>query len=366
MHKIVTGLLLSLIMISLLAQGVMPTAAQDGETQEPIKVVTKEIEPFVFVDEEQVSGFSIDLWQALAAELGIDYENEIVTTVQEQLDAVETNQADVAIAAISITADRETRIDFSHRYFESGLGILTRSSSSTPLLDTFRLALSPTLLRLLVFLILTIVIAGHIIWLIERWRNEEFPQTYLRGVSEGVWWAAVTVTTVGYGDKTPIGRLGRLFGIFWMFAGLFIIANFTAGVTSQLTLQTLQGTINGPEDLPGKRIVTVAGSTSDEWLEIEGIGHQTVPTIEEAYAMLDSGTVQAVVYDHPVLLYFALQNEDKGLIVPGEPFNKEDYGIAFPAGSPLREEINRALLVLLENGTYDRIAHKWFGFGSGY
>ncbi|MFL7869238.1 MAG: transporter substrate-binding domain-containing protein, partial [Anaerolineales bacterium] len=127
MHKIVTGLLLSLIMISLLAQGVMPTAAQDGETQEPIKVVTKEIEPFVFVDEEQVSGFSIDLWQALAAELGIDYENEIVTTVQEQLDAVETNQADVAIAAISITADRETRIDFSHRYFESGLGILTRS-----------------------------------------------------------------------------------------------------------------------------------------------------------------------------------------------------------------------------------------------
>ena len=44
----------------------------------------------------------------------------------------------------------------------------------------------------------------------------------------------------------------------------------------------------------------------------------------------------------------------------------EIEGIDFPAGGPLREEINRALLVLLENGTHDRIAHKWFGFGSGY
>ena len=183
--------------------------AQGDDVPEKISVVTKEIEPFVFVDGNEVSGFSIDLWQALALELGLPYEFEIVTTVQEQLDAVEQNQADIAIAAISITAEREKSVDFSHRYFESGLGILTRSGSSTPLLDSFRLALSPTLLRLFVFLVLSILIAGHVIWLIERRRNEEFPQTYLRGVSEGIWWAAVTVTTVGYGDRTPIGRIGR-------------------------------------------------------------------------------------------------------------------------------------------------------------
>jgi ABC-type amino acid transport substrate-binding protein len=220
------------------------------------------------------------------------------------------------------------------------------------------------LLRLFVFLVLSILIAGHVIWLIERRRNEEFPQTYFRGVWEGIWWAAVTVTTVGYGDKTPIGRIGRLFGMFWMFAGLFIIANFTAGVTSQLTLQTLQGVINGPEDLPGKQVVTVAGSTSDAWLQNEGIGHRTVATIEEAYELLDSGRVDAVVYDHPVLLYYTLQNPEQGYVVAGEVFNEEDYGMAFPYGSPLREEVNRALLILLENGTYDQIYTKWYGSNS--
>ncbi len=361
MYRIISGLLVLVFLMGALTSTGYQTFAQEDGPAEPIKIVTKEIEPFVFVDGEEVSGFSIDLWRALALELGIEYEVEIVSTVRQQLDAVETNQADAAIAAISMTADRENNIDFSHRYFESGLGILTRPGNETSLFDSLRIAFSPTLLRLFILLTLSIVVAGHVIWLIERRRNPDFPQTYLRGVWEGIWWAAVTVTTVGYGDRTPIGRIGRLFGMFWMFAGLFIIANFTAGVTSQLTLQGLQAAINGPDDLPGKQVVTVAGSTSDTWLTEQRIGHSTVETIEEAYAQLDAGDVQAIVYDHPVLLYYALQNEGKGYTVPGEAFEKEDYGIAFPTGSALREEINRALLILLEEGTYEQIYNKWYG-----
>jgi polar amino acid transport system substrate-binding protein len=39
----------------------------------------------------------------------------------------------------------------------------------------------------------------------------------------------------------------------------------------------------------------------------------------------------------------------------------EKYGIALPERSPLREEINRALLHLLEEGVYDDIYTRWFG-----
>jgi polar amino acid transport system substrate-binding protein len=94
---------------------------------------------------------------------------------------------------------------------------------------------------------------------------------------------------------------------------------------------------------------------------VQRIGHTAVETIEEAITLLDSEQVQAVVYDHPVLLYYTLQNEDKDYIVPGGSFNQEDYGIALATGSPLREEINRALLTLFENGTYNRIYNKWYG-----
>ena len=42
-------------------------------------------------------------------------------------------------------------------------------------------------------------------------------------------------------------------------------------------------------------------------------------------------------------------------------YRRENYGIALPAGSEQREEINRALLRLRENGTYEDLVQLWFG-----
>lgn len=357
----VAVLVVSACVLTILAISGHQVFAQREEGQEPIKVVTKEIEPFVFVNGELVGGFSIDLWEALAEEAGLEFEYLIVNTVQEQLEAVETNQADAAVGAISMTKEREETVDFSHSYFLSGLGILTYLNPDINLRVAIQAALSPTVLQLLAILVLAAVAAAHVIWLIERRRNPDFPPTYLRGVWEGLWWSTVTVTSVGYGDKVPIGRLGRLFGMLWMFAGIFLIAYFTAGAASELTYQRLHGTIRSPEDLRGKLVVTVAGSTADEWLRDQQITHSTVETIEDAYALLDNGIVQAVVFDYPVLLYHVLQNPEKRYSVPTEAFSTEDYGFAFPADSSLREVINRELLGLVEDGTYEQIHTKWFG-----
>ena len=62
-----------------------------------------------------------------------------------------------------------------------------------------------------------LVAAGHLIWLAEHSGNpEQFPKGYLNGIDDGVWWAAVTVTSVGYGDKVPESITGRLIAFFWM------------------------------------------------------------------------------------------------------------------------------------------------------
>ncbi|MBM3661687.1 MAG: hypothetical protein FJW94_02160 [Actinobacteria bacterium] len=57
------------------------------------------------------------------------------------------------------------------------------------------------LYRLLVPILLLVVV-GHIVWLVERRTNDDFPHSYLAGVWEGIWWAIVTMTTIGYGDRT--------------------------------------------------------------------------------------------------------------------------------------------------------------------
>jgi polar amino acid transport system substrate-binding protein len=85
-----------------------------------------------------------------------------------------------------------------------------------------------------------------------------------------------------------------------------------------------------------------------------------VEVIEEAYDLLERGAVDAVVYDAPVLLYYAGTEGQGQVQVVGEVFEPQDYGIAMPSGSPDRELVNRALLDIMEDGTYSRIYNRWF------
>ncbi len=71
--------------------------------------------------------------------------------------------------------------------------------------------------------------------------------------------------------------------------------------------------------------------------------------------------MDAVVYDAPVLQHFASQRGKGKVKVVGLIFQEQSYGIALQIDSPLREEINIALLRLVESGIYKEIHDKWFG-----
>jgi len=75
----------------------------------------------------------------------------------------------------------------------------------------------------------------------------------------------------------------------------------------------------------------------------------------------EDGDLDAVVFDAPILSYFAAHEGRKIATMTGGVFLRENYGILFPTGSPLDEDVNRVLLTLRENGTYDQIYRKWFG-----
>jgi ABC-type amino acid transport substrate-binding protein len=120
----------------------------------------------------------------------------------------------------------------------------------------------------------------------------------------------------------------------------------------------------GAQDLPGKRVATVTGSTSSEYLKHHGIPAKEFTRVEDACEALQQASVDAVVYDAPVLLYYA-SHEGKGKVqIVGPLFRKESYGILFPSNSSKRKLVNETLLKLKENGTYDRLYTKWFG-GNG-
>lgn len=120
--------------------------------------------------------------------------------------------------------------------------------------------------------------------------------------------------------------------------------------------------IESIDDVDGKKIATRVGSTSENYLkENTEANPEAFPEIVEAYQVVMQGKVDAVLYDLPNVLYYSNKETGGELKTVGDRLTGEDYGIAFPKGSELRDDIDEALTTLKENGTYDDIFEKWFG-----
>ncbi len=61
---------------------------------------------------------------------------------------------------------------------------------------------------------------------------------------DGIWWALVTITTVGYGDITPLTTLGRVVAGLLMLLGLGLIATITAIVSAKFIQNYVDGHTN--------------------------------------------------------------------------------------------------------------------------
>lgn len=356
-----------IIVTFLVAITQVPHVKAAETTPAMLRVATRTVPPLVQKDNGRLTGFSIDLWNALADRLGAKTELVEMPDVNSLLSSVHDGKADLGISAISITAERDKIFDFSQPMLAAGLQILVRGKSDqgtpNPLQGFMRLILSPMLLVWLGIIGVLIIIPAHIVWFLERRKPDGLiPDTrYYPGIFHALWWAAGTLATQA--DQMPKHWLARVVAILWMFTGVIFVAYYTAQLTAALTVQQIQGDINGPDDLPGKRVATTRGSTAAAFLAEEHARVQEFDTIQGAYDALLAGTADAVVFDAPVLLYFA-EHEGKGRVqMAGNVFRKEDYGIVFAEGSPLRKRVDGALLELRENGTYTQIYQKWFGAG---
>ena len=330
-----------------------------------IRVATRTAPPFVSYDNETYGGFTIELLDIVAEQIGADFEIYGVTSNAKLIDDVARGEADLGASAIAITSQREERIDFSQPYFDSGLEIMVptenRGLLGGRLGAVARTLFSVDVLVVCLSLILVLFAAAHVVWLAERRNNPEFPQSYWPGVWEAFWWAAVTATTVGYGDKTPKGVVGRLFGLLWMFVGLFVLAYFTAGIASAFTLDELEGRIAGPADLRGHEVGVIADSLGDEYLKSQGIPAIEYASSGEAYQALIDGSLDAVVHDAAILQHFVTDNSGGDTEIVGLMFAERGFGFALGPDSELTEAVNRGLISVVESGEYAELYEEWFG-----
>ncbi|MCG8394494.1 MAG: transporter substrate-binding domain-containing protein [Pseudomonadales bacterium] len=327
----------------------------------PLTVAVKSAPPFSYQSGERWDGVSVELWESVAKQTGYEYRLRPYRTVSDMLEAVELGQADVAIGAISVTADRERRLDFTQPMFRAGLGIATRSEPGG-WLSTVRSLFTWKFLSAVLALGLVLLLVGVMIWLLERRKNpEHFGGSASQGIGSGFWWSAVTMTTVGYGDKAPVSAGGRVLGLIWMFVSIITISGFTAAIASSVTVNKLQTQINGASDLPRVKVAAVENTSGANWLVGQGINYRPYANAQKAMRAVALGEVDAMVFDAPVMRHMLRERQDTSLLVLPKLVREESYAFAVANGSKLRESIDQAMLDILPTEGWRLVLNRYLG-----
>lgn len=326
-------------------------------------VGTKLTEPFVIQNNStEWSGISFELWNLIAKELKINFQVKSYD-LEGLTNAIANSEIDIAVSPLTVTAEREKLFDFTHSYFTTGLSIAVPNKSNGGLINIALNVFSTQFFEAIFLIAIVLFIVGFFVWLFERKKNKsEFGDGITKGLGSSFWWAAVTMTTVGYGDKSPKTVGGRIISLIWMFAGLIMISGFTAAITSSLTVNKLDVGINSLADLNNVRVGTVRSSSSEEYLTQNGLDFITTNTIENGINLLKSNKLDAFVYDAPILKYFIksqnIANEVKVLPIILDPIN---YAFGLPTKSKLTESINRILLREIDKNEWKMVVTSYLG-----
>jgi ABC-type amino acid transport substrate-binding protein len=330
-----------------------PTITQGQDTADaPIRVGVRDAAPFAFRGEDgEWQGIAVELWQNMAESGVIDY-TFVPLSLSELLKALEAGDIDVGVAALTVSPEREAQFDFTNPFMRSGLAIATEATPSG-WLHTARRFVSLPFLSAAGALTGVLLVFGLLIWWFEHRHNDEFGGSTAEGIGAGFWWSAVTMTTVGYGDKSPKTLGGRIVGLIWMFAAIIIISGFTAAIASSLTVNSLQTRIHGLDDLHGAKVAVLKDSSAALFLEQERVRFIEFDTLEDAVNALADGTVEAVVHDAPMLKYeLKLQGHEDLHVLPNH-IEDQYYAFGIRNNLLLRETLNRALLETLSNDEWD-------------
>ncbi|XP_028401625.1 uncharacterized protein LOC114524674 [Dendronephthya gigantea] len=174
---------------------------------------------------------------------------------------------------------------------------------------------------LLMLITILSVLAGIIIWVLERSSNPtSFPLSFTKGLKEGFWWAFISASTVGYGDRRPVTIHGKSFAILWILIGYVIIQILTSLMVNSITLVL----VKQRTQIYGARVAAIQNSTEHNKAIRQNGDVKLFKNVDEVIKALEDKVVDGALLD----MYAAATRKD--LFKNGEiELNKQ---VEYPSG----------------------------------
>jgi len=330
--------------------------------QPTLKVVVAGDRPFVVgVEGKRVRGLSPLIWDVCADSLGVNTDYQLLPGLEAALAKVKAGEADVAVGPIAVHSRWVLDVDFTVAYAHAPLAALVKSRDAN-LFERLKPFFGKAFLWGGGLLLISLTGVGFLIWLLEHRRNpQQFPPSARHGVEEAVWFAVTTATSVGYGDRFPITRGGRVVTALWMIVAGIGFSTVTALLATAFTLSHLPGVqVRHLEDLRGLRVAVVKGSAAEFALRDIGTHLYSVKDLAQAREFLQQGRVKMIISSGPVLHDLVRsQGLEAKFLVQEIAGHNESFAFALRKDSPWTRKVDRALLTMRESGEIERLSRSW-------
>ncbi|XP_043269218.1 ionotropic receptor 25a [Venturia canescens] len=325
-------------------------------------------------------------------------------------------RADIALGALSVMAERENVVDFTVPYYDLvGISILMQRVTTPTSLFKFL-----TVLENNVWLCIlgSYLFTSFLMWLFDRWspysyqnnrekyRDDDDKREFT--LKECLWFCMTSLTPQG-GGEAPKNLSGRLVAATWWLFGFIIIASYTANLAAFLTVSRLDTPVESLDDLSKQYKIQYAPIHKSEaytyferMANIERRFYDIWKDMSLNDSLSDVERSKLAVWDYPVsdkyTKMFQAMKEAKfpanlsealdrvqrktvstefafigdatdirylyltecNYVIVGEEFSRKPYAIAVQQGSPLKDQLNNAILQLLNERKLERMKNKWW------
>ncbi|XP_077231201.1 glutamate receptor 2.9-like [Tasmannia lanceolata] len=308
---------------------------------------------FVKVENGSVSGFSIDIFEEALKSLPYNLPHEFVPyygTFGDLVKEVYFKTFDALAGDFTILAKRSRYVEFTQPYIESGISMLVTVKEEGS--RKAWLFMRPFTKPMWAVTGVIFVYTGFVVWFLEHRQNPDFRGPWRSQLGTMLWF---TFSTLFFAHRERLrSNFSRVVIVVWLFVVLILTSSYTASLTSMLTVQRLQPTVDDIESLRrNNAMVGCAGGLVQKYLEdvlqFSSKNIKKISSADDYPEELRSGKIAAAFLEIPYLKVF-LAKYCKGFTMTGPTYSLGGFGFVFQQGSPLATDISTAILELLENG----------------
>ncbi len=321
-------------------------ANAQSDSTTTLKVGIKHAAPFVKNTSEEPTGESIDLWEIIAEQENLDFTYVTYDETKQLLTAVANGEVDLSINPTTVTTKRMKNLHFSQPYYISETVMVKKKQSVwLAMIDNL---FSGEFFVALAVLLSIIMVFGLLTWVFEQGKNDEFRKG-IKGLGDGFWWSAVTMTTVGYGDKSPVTLGGRFIAFIWMFSAIVLISSLTAGIASSLTVQSLESRIDDVRDLKRFKVGSLKETGPGDLLKNNGVSFNSFATIEEGLTAVQDEEIDFFIYDKPISAYHLKTGDFTDLVISDKILRTDYFSFIYPKNSLLRNKLDPVIVEVVKS-----------------